>query len=163
MAPLWKPSRTDRKKLTLSRRRERKQNEDGAKAEVRKRDKFRCRFPLCGCGKLKLPLEVSHDFHKGIGGNPKGDRSTPEIMVLLCNHRHQYGKVSRHAGTLRALAQTGDGYNGPVTWQVEGSALGMPEWDGQWIELARESSPGVLEPLTDWQREALTQLAMMVR
>lgn len=157
----WKPSRTARKKAQLATRVERRTKEDREKAKVRRRDKF-CRFPLCGCRKLKLRLEVSHQEHKGIGGNPKGDRSTADLLILLCDHRHQYGAVSRHKGTMRTRALTTAGMNGPVAWDVDLNALRRRAGHlGKWMEVARETAVQKLELLTPYQREVLEQLAEM--
>lgn len=170
LTPTWPPtwsgsnfkkSPTDRK---LERRRDRLDEinyEDKQKAHVRRRDKV-CRFPLCGCRKLRMRLEVSHVTHKGMGGNPLGDRSLPSIMVLLCVHRHQDGAVSRHKGTLKAQYLTASKFNGPVAWLIDTNAAGVTHRRGQhWKEVARESAPGVLEPLTPWQLGVLTMLATM--
>ncbi len=151
----WKPSRTARKKAEHKAKAERRNQEDTEKRKVRKRDKV-CRFPLCGCRKLRLPLEVSHDFHKGMGS--KDGVSIAPLMVLLCNHRHQFGAISRHRGTLRSIYLTPDQYDGPVAWEVH---LGDVAYPQGWIEVARESAPGVLEPLTAPQAELLRRLAEM--
>lgn len=149
MIGIPKPSRTARKLAEHKRRLERETHEETEKRAVRRRDK-RCRFPLCGCHRLGLRLEVSHDVHKGAGGNPTGDRSDRRSMILLCVHRHQDGLVSRHKGTLRILPLVrGLGFEGPVRFM----------WNT--IELARESAPGVLEPLTEEQRARLLILAGM--
>ena len=51
----------------------RKQRETAEMRAVRRRDR-KCRFPLCGCATFGLPLDCSHQQHRGIGGNPRGDR-----------------------------------------------------------------------------------------
>jgi hypothetical protein len=170
-----KPSRTARIKAEAKADRELKHDEDKAKAAVRRRDRV-CRFPLCGCRKLGLVLkafaEVSHAKHKGMGGNPSGDRSITGLMVLLCRHRHQDGAVSRHAGTLRAVYLTAAGFDGPVAWRVEQGAFFKlwqfppdvltTEDDGRlWVEVAREVRPGKLETLLEWQAATLAHLAEM--
>lgn len=172
MTPMWKPSGTARKLKQRRDRLDRKNAEQTAKRAVRKVAGGRCRFPLCGCRKMGLALvaslEVSHDKHKGMGGNPAGDRSTPEIMILFCKHRHQFGRISRHAGTLRTepiVKRLGN--NGPVKFLVDVSALrARVAGDAgvlvdRWRVVARESAPGVLLPLTDWQRRTLERLATM--
>lgn len=142
--------------------------EDEQKAKVRRRDKY-CRFPLCGCGKFKLQLEVSHGQHKGAGGNPKGDRSAAKLMILLCSARHLRNRISLHRATLRVRAlNPRQGLGGPVAWDVDGRALahmvagtepvGLPP---KWIELARETARHVYEPFTDAQQQALDLLATM--
>lgn len=152
----WKPSRTVRKKAEHAARRKKIADELAEKRKVRRRDKV-CRFPLCGCRALKLRLEASHDFHKGMGS--KNGVSIAPLMVLLCVHRHQDGKISRHKGTLRSVYLTPDQHDGPVAWLVDAASMGGK--GGGWIEVARESAPGILEPLEAWQREMLTELAEM--
>lgn len=66
--------------------------------DVRDRDR-RCRFPGCPCHEFNLRLDVSHARHRGIGGNPAGDRTDPASMVLLCLERHQ-GTISVDAVVL---------------------------------------------------------------
>lgn len=153
-----KPSRTARRIQATKDQRAIERREDAEKAKVRRRDRA-CRFPLCGCRKLglalKARLEVSHHNHKGMGGNRLGDRSVCELMVLLCGHRHQDGAISRHKGTLRAHFLTRHLYDGPVAWAVR---IGRT-----WVEVARESAPGTLEPLTNAQRELVENLAKMER
>lgn len=165
----WKPSRTARKKETLKERADKRLEEEREKRKVRRRDR-RCRFPLCGCAKLKLRLEVSHDFHKGMGS--KDGVSIADLMVYLCEHRHQHGAISRHAGTMRARYLTPDQYAGPVAWDVDLATLERhvgPRPDLRrlantgtgFLEVAREADVQKLEPLLPWQRALLEQLATM--
>lgn len=160
--PMWKPSRTARKLKEKATRLKRKTYERDNKADVRKRDRS-CRFPLCGCRRLGIRLEVSHETaHKGAGGDPKMQRSAARDMLYLCVHRHQHGRVSRHAGTLKSRYLTPARYDGPIEWLVDTAALdSLKAAIGSWRMLARESAPGVLEPLTDWQRTTLEKLATM--
>lgn len=159
-----KPSRTERKKAEKDRKLKRQKAERDNKGEVRKRDLTRCRFPSCGCRKLGLALqarqEVSHSRHKGMGGNPSGERSAAELMVLLCRHRHQDGAVSIHKGTLRAKFLTPAKFNGPIAWEADSSRL-WPNADEQWIELARETAIQKWEPFTPKQQVILERLAEM--
>lgn len=160
----WKPTRTARKKDEHETKAGRRLKENKAKTAVRFRDK-RCRFPLCGCSKIRVRCEVSHDKHKGMGGNPAGDRSITELMVYLCFTRHQDSRISRHAGTVRAEYLTEKGFDGPVAWHADKDALeaagvvGVPQGVNLWIEIAREKAINELEPLTDVQRHILEQLA----
>lgn len=166
MTPNWKPSATERKKKKLERRKNVVRKETDAKLDVRRRDK-RCRFPLCGCQGLGLLMkawpEVSHQQHKGIGGNPDGTRSTAAGMIFLCKHRHQDGAVSRHRGTLRAVPLTPSGMNGPIVWEVDEAALrAAGNLQGpRWRELAREKAVQQLAELTPWQRATLETLRRM--
>lgn len=167
MTALPKPSRTARKKAEQQTRKDRKSTEDKNKRIAKMRDGYRCRFPLCGCVKLKLRLEVSHDVHKGMSGNPSGDRSLPAGLITLCLHRHQDGIISRHKGTLRTRYLTDKGNNGPVAWDIDVDAFTravapLPAMKiDQWMEVARERKVQVLEPLLSWQRDVLEILAQM--
>jgi hypothetical protein len=67
------------------------------KADVRRRDR-KCRFPICGCAKLKIQPHVSHSKHAGMGGNPAGDRSAPELMIYVCACRHRENRISIDKG-----------------------------------------------------------------
>jgi hypothetical protein len=142
--------------------------EDAEKTKVRKRDK-RCRFPICGCGKMKLTLgpaanrEVSHSRHKGMGGDPSGERSKAALMVLLCLGRHRQLTFSIDRGTARWRPLTTAGANGPIAWEIDMYVylkIFKPR-GARWVEVARESAPGVLEPLTPDHAKILTQLAEM--
>lgn len=164
-----KPSRTARKVAEAKVKRDRKTTERDNKQEAKRRDGHRCRFPLCGCKALRLPVESSHDRHKGMGGD-SGARSLPSGLITLCRHRHMDGIFSRHAGTLRARYLTEDGDNGPVAWDLDGyellrhgfaADLSMKRDDESWIEVARERAVQRLEPLKPWQQAVLERLAEM--
>jgi len=162
MEPNWKPSRTARQIKKRDATIKLKTGEDREKRKARARDLHRCRFPLCGCRRLVLPLEVSHDQHKGMGGDPTGDRSLANVMTLFCRHRHQFGAVSRHKGTMRTRYLTSAKANGPLAFDVDLSVGEFPRAPGTvWFEVARESKPQVLEPLTFRQRQVLNYLAEM--
>lgn len=158
----WKPSRTARRKATVAERLKREQAERAEKAKVRRRDRV-CRFPLCGCRRLGLPLEVSHDQHKGHeGAQTKRAVSVVSRMVLLCRHRHQDGVISMHHGTLRARPLTAAGYNGPVEWLIDVSSMATSD-ARRWSVIARERVPGQLEPRSEWQSSILERLQQMDR
>lgn len=114
-----KPSRTARKKANTKKKVEIRKYETDNKAAVRRREGFKCRFPLCGCAKFKLRLECSHNEHKKMGGDKVGNRSETSNMALLCEHRHQTGIFSRHAGTLMVRFLTARGFDGPVIWLID--------------------------------------------
>lgn len=115
-----------------------KREEDANKELVRERDRYRCRFPLCPCHNFNLFLEVSHSEHKGMGGDPSGDRSAPELMILICNWRHRVSRYSIDKKTLRWRPLTADGANGLIAWEAR-----VPWLFGEdWREIARELGPG---------------------
>lgn len=151
--------------------RARKSAEDLNKQKVRRRDGY-CRFPLCGCGRFQLRRDVAHGHHKGSGGNPKGDRSQPTTMLLLCAARHRENTIAVDRGTLRWVPLTKRGTSGPIAWLLARStgpwSAPLPAWSrimhGEpWIELARERALHVYEPFTDAQRTILDELAEMKR
>lgn len=153
-----------RKKRKLS------SDERQQKELVRLRDKH-CRFPRCGClwnrrtDPMKRVLTVSHDFHKGMGGDPTGGVSIASLMIALCKWRHQDGRVSRHAGTMKTQYLTPDNNDGPVAFLVDLFALypGLYTEKGIWFEVARETERGVVGQLTAEQDQVLLDLAEMVR
>lgn len=106
-----------------------KRAENKNKQIVRERDR-KCRFPLCPCHRFGLFLEVSHCEHKGMGGDPTGERSLPERMIYVCNWRHKESPVSIDKKKLRAMPLTAAGTDGPVAWEAR--------VDDEWTELARE-------------------------
>jgi hypothetical protein len=128
-----------------------KRDENANKEKVRVRDRT-CRFPFCICKQWNLFLEVSHREHKGMGGDPSGERSLPELMILVCNWRHKESPISIDKKQIRAVPLTAAGTNGPVAWEVK---------DGfyHWRELAREVEPGRIGELSAWARDYLDDLA----
>lgn len=162
MTPNWKPTRGTAKAERRARKKAADKKEREQKADVRKRDK-RCRFPLCGCRRVRHTPEVSHGRHKGIGGNPKGDRSDARLMVLLCPWRHRGSAWAVDAGTLEWEALDPElGANGPIRWLAdvgEGPNPGTPDF----LVIATEKAPGVLEPLLPWQRECLKDFSDRIK
>jgi hypothetical protein len=143
-------------------RTERDSKEQAEKRKVRSRDKY-CRFQMCGCGKMKLRTEVSHSTHKGMGGNPAGDRSKADLMVLVCGARHKDNTIAIDRGTLRWRALTARGSHGPIAWDVDlpGTLDDMREGKKRWFEVARESAPHQWHPFSSEQLRILKQLSEM--
>lgn len=132
---------------------------------VRRRDKY-CRFPLCGCGKFRLQLEVSHREHRGMGGDLTGERSHPDLLLLLCSARHRENIVAIDRGSLRWLEIGRDAADDPlIAWEVDRHAI-EPHYlarsdEPVWMELARETALHVFEPFTHEQLAILRTLAEM--
>lgn len=147
-------SKVERRKVKA----ERKYKEDAEMRHVRRRDRW-CRFPLCGCSRYKLPLDVSHKNHRGMGGNPAGDRTDRATMVLVCRQRHRVGRVALDRGTLRWEALTELGAEGPIAWFVDAAAVRHPG-DGE-IEVGREVRVQQIAELTPTQRALLIELSEM--
>ena len=157
-------------KIDRALRREKAKNaEDRNKAKVRARDKA-CRFPFCGCKRFRLALHVSHQEHKGMGGNPTGDRSQTAGMMFLCSarHRENHMSVDQHNIEWRQLSL--DGADGPVAWYVRVAELPEdlrpagwnPETGDPWLEVARERDNRIYDPLTPAQRDILAHLSKMM-
>lgn len=54
-------------------------------------DGHRCRYPQCAY--RGLPIDPSHIRHRGMGGNPKLDRTTLENVFACCRvHHGEYGR-----------------------------------------------------------------------
>lgn len=157
-------------KARARRRRQLDEDERKHKAFVRDvRDK-QCRFPLCGCRRegmgFKAVLTVSHDEHKGMGGDKTGERSQAWNLLLLCKWRHQDAPVSRDRKTMRTRYLGDSGNNGPIAFDVDLAAVYPGLYGGRsgvWMEVARERACGMLDDLTGEQLIVLTDLAEMER
>lgn len=146
---------------------------------VRREDKY-CRFPECGCGRLKLTLDVAHageQGHRKMGGNSSLSATVPENLILLCRPRHRAHQFAVDKHTLRVEPLTAKGLRGPVRWLIdvsviEGSGATETQWldfavlyrhveDKHWWLLATETAPHRFEPFTDAQAAILKYLATM--
>lgn len=172
MNPVPKPERVIDKVRRHIQRRARTSAEDAIMRRVRREDRY-CRFPLCGCGRLKLPLEVAHLEHRGMGGNPSLARTTPENLILLCRPRHRAHKFALDKKTIRCVSLTEAGARGPVRWLMDATILSddytedlvfpsNKRGESLWAVLAEETAPHSFLPFTSAQREILTLLAGML-
>lgn len=161
--PMWKTIRTAGKRERARKRVERATKEKDNKKASKKRDGYRCRFPLCGCRKIGLRLESSHWEHKGAGGDPRGVRSELSNLGTLCSHRHKDGPVSIDKGTLRPVFLTRFGYNGPIAWEINLAAYTGKYGADSWYRVATERAVQQWEPFGPVQLERLQILAEMER
>lgn len=138
--------------------------EQQAMRAVRQADKT-CRFPWCGCRRFKLALHVAHAVqHRGMGGNPKGDRSDPSGLILVCAARHRQNVISLDRKTLKAVPlDARRGLRGPVKWLIDLRAYRGQAGAATWFEVAREKAPHDLEYPSLPQQEILNALAEMQR
>ncbi len=117
-----------------ARKRERDAHEDDVKAEVKRRDGHKCRWPHCRFNRYRV--EAAHLDGSGMGGDPNGDRMVPENLILLCWLHHQ-GPVCLEHHDLKVEPLTKAGCNGPVEF-YERAKRG-------WRLVARERAVGILE------------------
>ena len=118
------------------RKSERKAAEDAAIREAKQRDGYRCRWPEKH--KCRGELEGAHVFlHRGMGGNPAGDRTAPELVLPVCAWMHRRGSESIDGKDLKVDAETAAGTAGPCSfWR---------RTERGWHLVAREILPFVYE------------------
>jgi hypothetical protein len=95
--PQPKPAKGSAQLDRRARRAVRVKGETEAMQEARRRDMANChgcRFPRCEFMARKPTLDVCHEIHRGMGGNPKGDRTTRDTLILYCRPHH--GQYDRH-------------------------------------------------------------------
>lgn len=101
-----------------------------AKEDSKLRDGLCCRVPWCNYD--GYALHSAHQKHKGMGGNPTGDRNTTAGLMTVCAMHHREGKFALDKGTLRYVALDPEAVcNGPVSWQAK--------VEGRWLEVATET------------------------
>lgn len=74
--------------MLLERRQTRRDRVKAERAEMlaaKQRDGYKCVWPNC---RNDLPIDVCHQAHRGMGGNPRGDRTTRKTLVCLCRWHH---------------------------------------------------------------------------
>lgn len=84
---LAKPRRGDYRNEVRDRQNTRRTSERKVMDKARRRDSG-CRWPRCDCKARKLLVEVCHERHRGMGGNPKLDRTTTDKLISFCIVRH---------------------------------------------------------------------------
>lgn len=141
-----------------------RKHEVSHKQQVRRADRY-CRFPRCGCGRHNYALAVAHLEHKGAGGNPLGDRSEVDRMILLCAPRHRENPVSLDRETVHVHPLTAAGTRGPCRFSVYTPAckLKVGTTIETWFVVATETAPHLFEPFTEEQLAILNHLRAMKR
>jgi hypothetical protein len=171
--PKVKTGSKPKTKERAGRARKAKTTELSSKQQVRLLDRY-CRFPKCGCRRTGHATAVAHLKHKGMGGNPKGDRSKLYGLILLCAPRHREHPVSLDRGTLKITPTSMAGTRGACFWYVHYPSLQLPPqmiaaWRGgpnmtiEWFLLAHETAPHQFAPFTGEQLAVLAHLAAMTR
>ncbi len=131
--PLTKPLAGTGKLERDARKATHKAHEQREMQAAKKRDKV-CRFPRCPFTK-HLVLDPAHLRHRGMGGNPKGDRTTRDSVITLCRRHHdQFDR-----GDLEIEVLTPRGTDGPCMFSLRGES-------GRMEHIASERLIGITEP-----------------
>lgn len=85
--PFTKGVKGDFRREIHERREEQTDREDAILAEAKRRDRYACRYP--GCQEPKGVVHGCHLTHRGMGGNPEGDRTTKDTAITFCPRHHQ--------------------------------------------------------------------------
>lgn len=80
-----KPPRGDYALERRGKKRTRKLAEEAVMAEAKRRDGNKCRWPRCS---YKLLVGAAHMDHRGMGGNPSGDKTERHKLIALCLRHH---------------------------------------------------------------------------
>ena len=128
-----KPLKGDFRRETHDRRREQTGQEDAILTEAKRRDRYTCRYP--GCKEPKGVVHGAHLRHRGMGGNPDGDRTTRDTAITFCPRHHQ---LFDHAD-FDVTPMTPRGTDGPCEYRVWNPTTRVYDF------YARESSQQVSE------------------
>lgn len=108
-----------------------KAREQRIMADVKAEDRHKCRVPRCPY--TRASVEVAHEVHRGMGGNPREDRTVPEQLITLCAPHHGL----YDAGDLKIEPSNARGLRGPCAYYERHRET------GQWQCIGVESVIGV--------------------
>ncbi len=87
--PNWKPIKGTALIERRSRRAARVSAEQREMRAAKKRDRGKCRWPSCQYAKQGIPIDAAHIIrHRGMGGNPSGERTSRNCVAALCRFHH---------------------------------------------------------------------------
>jgi hypothetical protein len=133
--PNWKPAKGTAWIAMKGRKRERKSVEDKTMLAAKRRDSHTCRFPNCEYMRMDPRVEAAHRRHRGMGGNPAGDRTTLNDLVTWCFIHHS--EWDRGGEWDIEPQQAERGFSGPCDFYRTNPA------NGKWEIFARETVIGV--------------------
>lgn len=107
-----KPLRGDGLLASRQRTKDRKAHEERVMGEAKRRDGSVCRWPDCEYKTDRLPIDPCHLVHRGMGGDPKGTRTTKDSIIALCRKHH--GLMD--AALIEIEPQTEQGTDGPCAF-----------------------------------------------
>lgn len=100
------------------RRADRKAEEDKAMRDAKARDRHVCRFPACEYMPKKPRIDAAHSIHRGMGGNPDGDRTKRELLIAFCFIHHRQWDL----GEFDVEPLTDRIFDGPVAFTRAGES-----------------------------------------
>lgn len=98
-----------------------------------RRDERRCRRVRCPYMRHKPVVDPAHMVHRGMGGDPKGTRTTRATVISLCRVHHGLYDTDK----LRIFPLTPEDFDGPCDYHEQD-----PE-TGEWRHIGTESRVGV--------------------
>lgn len=120
---LSKPVRGEALVASRVRRAGRKSAEDKEMQAAKRRDGNVCRNPACPHRSRNLPIDPAHQTHRGMGGDPKGTRTTQDQIIALCRACHGLWD----AGQMEIHPVKANGFNGPASWHYPNPETGVME------------------------------------
>lgn len=88
------------------------------------RDGQKCRVPRCEFPTLRV--DPAHMVHRGMGGNPKGDRTERKTVIALCMKHHG----AYDSGRLEIECLTAQQFDGPCAYSRWNATTGCMEHFG---------------------------------
>lgn len=78
------------KGASLLKSRDRRQSRTASEQSIMRacRKHGKCIVPNCEYRTRRLPIDACHVIHRGIGGDPKGTRTTPDKLFPACRIHH---------------------------------------------------------------------------
>lgn len=130
----WKPAKGSGWLASKERSAERKAAERKVMDEAVRLDEHRCRVPRCPFMSRKPKIDPCHVQHRGMGGDPTGERTTVDSIIALCRPHHgQYD-----TGLLDFQPVDGQGGTRVAQHWYRRTSLDEP-----WEHFATESTIGV--------------------
>lgn len=117
-----KPVRGSSLVAARMRRSERVSVEQAVMRQAVRLDGDKCRFPGCRHRSRKLPIDPCHARHRGMGGNPKGDRTTLETVIALC--RFDHGRYDAGQLDIEPMDES-RGFRGRCVWYERNEETGQ--------------------------------------
>lgn len=134
-APQKQPKGTSAKRLRALKR-QRKARERSVMNETKARDNWRCRFNCTVAGADRV--QCAHRDHRGMGGDPKGDRTQRHLMVTACAKHHR----AWDNGRVDLVPRTAAEFDGPCDFYEQDRATRM------FVHVATEVSKGDWKPVS---------------